>query len=66
MLLVTGRSNEEIAEHMNLSLRTVRFHLSNLFRKVDVHTRSEAMALAYRTGVCGRAWLNGQGAEPVV
>lgn len=51
-LLATGLSNEKVAEKMNLSLRTVRFHASNLFRKLDVNTRSEAIALAYRTGVC--------------
>jgi DNA-binding NarL/FixJ family response regulator len=53
VLLAAGLANEKIAERLDLSLRTVRFHASNLFGKLGVNTRSEAIALAYRTGACG-------------
>lgn len=62
--LACGRSNGEIAGRMDLSARTVRFHLSNLFRKIRVDNRGEAIALAYRTAglpnsdVAGRPGLN--------
>jgi DNA-binding NarL/FixJ family response regulator len=49
VLLAAGGSNEDIADRMDLSTRTVRFHLSNLFRKIRVQKRGEAIALAYRT-----------------
>jgi DNA-binding CsgD family transcriptional regulator len=41
-LLVQGMSNKEIAETLGIELGTVRTHLSNLFRKLNVHTRYKA------------------------
>jgi DNA-binding CsgD family transcriptional regulator len=36
-----GRSNREIAERLVLSTKTVEFHLTNVFRKLDVSSRGE-------------------------
>ena len=45
-LLVRGRTNREIAAEMGLSLRTVERHIEELYAKLDVRNRAEAIALA--------------------
>ena len=45
-LLAGGVRSKEIADRLFLSVRTVRFHLSNIFRKLDVETRTEAVRIA--------------------
>jgi ATP/maltotriose-dependent transcriptional regulator MalT len=40
-LVCQGRSNREIAERLVLSTKTVEFHLTNVFRKLDVSSRGE-------------------------
>lgn len=50
-LLSEGMSNDMIASKLVLSERTVRFHLTNIYRKLDVSSRAEAIhwALTHRT-----------------
>lgn len=45
-LLAEGRSNAEIASELFVSMATVKYHLSNIFDKLDVKSRGEAMAIA--------------------
>lgn len=45
-LLARGWSNNKIAAELSLSERTVRFHLRNVYDKLHVNTRGEAMAAA--------------------
>ena len=45
-LLVKGWSNQRIADELDLSERTVRFHLSNLYSKANVSSRAEAVGWA--------------------
>jgi DNA-binding CsgD family transcriptional regulator len=40
-LVCQGQSNREIAERLVLSTKTVEFHLTNVFRKLDVSSRGE-------------------------
>lgn len=47
-LLASGTSTEEIARGLVLSTETVRSHLKNLYRKLGVSSRSEAVAAAER------------------
>jgi len=47
-LLATGRTNKAIAKHLGISEKTVARHLSNIFNKLGVSTRSAATAYAYR------------------
>lgn len=46
--LTAGRTTAEIAEDLVLSHETVRSHLKHLMRKLDVHSRGEAIAAARR------------------
>lgn len=47
-LLTKGYSNAEIAENLFLSLSTVKTHVSNLFVKMDVKSRTQAIEKARR------------------
>lgn len=50
-LLVSGVSNDTIAERLGISPRTVRNHVTNLLGKLGVHSRLEAVALSIRNGI---------------
>ena len=45
-LLAKGHSNAEIAEYLFLSLSTIKTHVSNLYSKMDVKNRYQAITLA--------------------
>ena len=49
--LAQGRSNKEIARSLWLAEQTVKFHLTNIYRKLDVRGRTEAVHWAYHHGV---------------
>jgi NarL family two-component system response regulator LiaR len=46
--MTEGLNNREIAAHLSISVSTVRFHISNILRKLDVKTRTEAVVVAAR------------------
>ena len=50
-LMAQVRSNEEIAEALCITERTVRFHVSNLFAKLQVASRIETVVKAIRLGL---------------
>lgn len=50
-LAARGLPNKEIARRMNLSIRTVHSHLANIFMKMHVGSRTEAVLLALRHGM---------------
>ena len=43
-LLVTGKSNKEIADLVSISVRTVERHVSNLYEKTGAHGRAAITA----------------------
>jgi DNA-binding NarL/FixJ family response regulator len=45
-LLAAGRSNQQIADELVISLNTVRRHVSNIFDKTDVTNRAQAAVYA--------------------
>ena len=50
-LVASGRSNAQIATELVLSEKTVARHLSNIFTKIDVGSRTAAAAYAYEHGL---------------
>jgi LuxR family transcriptional regulator of csgAB operon len=42
-LTATGATNTEIAENLNVSMHTVKTHIYNLFKKIDVSNRIQAV-----------------------
>jgi len=52
-LVAQGWSNKEIASELTLSIKTVSRHLSNIFTKIGVSTRSGATAYAFRHQLVG-------------
>lgn len=48
VLIVEGLNNPKIGVRLNISVTTVRSHVSNIFSKLGVSNRSEAIALALR------------------
>lgn len=53
--LLQGFSNKEIARELVISERTVQTHLSNIFSKMDVNSRTEAVLVAMRDGWIAQA-----------
>ncbi len=45
-----GLSNQEIADKLSLSLRTVQAHFSHIFNKIQVGSRTEAVVRALKEG----------------
>jgi two-component system, NarL family, response regulator LiaR len=52
-LAVSGKSNKDIAESLNISLRTVQAHMRSIFNKLGVGSRSEAIVSGLKRG-----WFN--------
>ena len=50
-LVAAGRTNREIAEVLVLSHKTVARHLSNIFVKLEVTSRTQAAAYAFEHGL---------------
>ena len=50
-LVAAGSTNEEIARSLWVTEQTVKFHLSNLYRKIDVVNRTEASHYAHVNGL---------------
>jgi DNA-binding NarL/FixJ family response regulator len=49
-LAAKGMSNRDIAEQLFISVRTVQTHLANIFNKLDVGSRTEAILCGLRRG----------------
>ncbi len=51
-LLVAGRTNQEIAGELIVSVNTIRTHVQRIFRKLNVHNRVGASEVARRHHLC--------------
>jgi len=49
--LSDGNNYQEIADRLFISVDTVRHHIRNIYRKLHVHSQSEAVAKAIRKGL---------------
>ena len=47
-LMVQGMSVPDMAERVSISYGTAKTHVSHIYKKLDVHSRDEALALLYR------------------
>lgn len=53
-LVAQGQSNKEIARSMGISAETVKTHLKNVFEKLGVQQRAQAVLMARSLGLlCG-------------
>ena len=50
-LLVEGHSYKSAAAGLKVSVNTVSFHLKNIYEKLQVHSKSEAVAKALQSGL---------------
>ena len=50
-LLGTGLDNKAIASQLMISKHTVKFHISSIFSKLDVSSRTEAVTLGLQRGL---------------
>ncbi len=45
-LIVKGKSNKEIASQVNISVNTVKFHVKNIYDKLNIKSRKEALNIS--------------------
>jgi ATP/maltotriose-dependent transcriptional regulator MalT len=50
-LLVCGHTNSELAHRLHISAKTVDHHMSSILEKLDVRSRTEAVAAAFGLGI---------------
>jgi predicted ATPase/DNA-binding CsgD family transcriptional regulator len=50
-LIVAGKTDQEIADELFVSYRTVTTHVTHILNKLDADTRTEAATIALRTGL---------------
>ena len=50
-MLISGRSNKEIADELFISVATAETHRNNIFRKLDIHNLPELILYAVRKGL---------------
>lgn len=50
-LMANGASNKQIAVRLSISSHTVKTHVSNIYQKLEVNDRAEAVAKAIRKGI---------------
>ena len=50
-LLVKGMSYKMIADACFLSIDTIKFHIKNIYEKLQVNSKAEAVAKAFKSGL---------------
>ena len=50
-LIVKGLSNQEIAETLNITRGTVKWHVNIILRRLDVNDRTQAVVVAVQRGI---------------
>jgi DNA-binding NarL/FixJ family response regulator len=50
-LAARGKSNQEIAQEVNITPRTVKAYLTDIFSKLNVGSRTEAVITALKLGI---------------
>jgi len=55
LLMSEGKTNQEIAEQLFISIKTVKVHVSNILSKLQVHDRTQAVIYAFEHGLIDRS-----------
>jgi DNA-binding CsgD family transcriptional regulator len=63
-LVCDGYSNCEISQHIGVTPTTVKFHLLNIFGKLGVCRRTQAVAVAVHLRLAQPTWLHSGGVLP--
>lgn len=58
-LLAAGATNTEIAQTLSIAEGTVKNHISNLYQRLELHSRAEATAWAWKHGYVDKGDLPG-------
>jgi len=48
LLIADGKNNKEIANELYISEKTVKNHVSNIFKKLDVNDRTQAAIYVFK------------------
>ena len=64
-LVAQGLTNREIAQRLSISPNTVKVHLSNIFEKAGVASRTEATLYGIEQGIVDVPGTNGSQTEPL-
>jgi len=51
VLLAEGLANQQCAQRLSISVSTLKFHMNNIYEKLGVQTRSEALVLAAKNNL---------------
>jgi DNA-binding NarL/FixJ family response regulator len=51
LLLVNGLLYKQIAERLGISVHTAKKHVMNIYEKLHVNTRTQALHIAYKKGL---------------
>ncbi|MCH5857261.1 response regulator transcription factor, partial [Salmonella enterica] len=51
LLIAEGKSNQEIADALFITLKTVKTHVSNILSKLEVEDRTQATIYAFKHGL---------------
>jgi len=51
ILIAEGKNNKEIADDLFISEKTVKNHVSNIFKKIEVNDRTQAAIYAYKHNI---------------
>ncbi len=54
VMLASCLDSQTIAERLCLSEKTVRNHIANILRKLELHSRAQLVVYAWRTGLVSR------------
>ena len=49
--LASGKNYKSIANELNVTVDTIRYHIKNIYSKLQASSQSEAIAKAYRKGI---------------
>ena len=59
-LLAEGMRSKQIARELVISPKTVASHIQSVLAKLGVHSRAEAIAIAYKEGLVGESGISGE------